>query len=893
MINLFKKYHQLFLSTIFFALFSFSVTLFAAPFAPGATLDPGCVPGSSSDCTVAPVAMGSSITSATAGSLLFAGTAGIMAQDNSNLFWDDTNNRLGVGTTAPTSKFHVLAPAASSVGETMASFGVSDDTTSLFYIGNGTSIDSSFMPMLKGVNSGTTIALAFIGQGTTDTGTTPIMTFQSRIGSGGVSATRPLFSWRNFVTPVMTMSADGKLGIGTTTPAYLLSVGANTDTSVYAGTGTGADMHITGTYTGNANVTYTITVDGGNPVFSPNTIEIKKNGVVVSVYQNWAMDNLPTATPLYLGDGLYVGFDEGADYYSDHDTGDVWTITATATGNVSVAGTYRTGANFFGSQEVDDTNLYLGKGTPFGTSSGTANTFVGISAGAANTTAYMNTLVGNGAGINVLDGYQNTFIGASAGSTITSGTSNTFLGINSGINITSGTDNLFLGRNATGASATSNAVALGSGATVTANNSIAIGLNATTATLNSIIIGAYSTATLPNQMVIGSSSNAIDNVFIGNGVTAATAGSVVINASGGSGSNKTGGNITLAGGIGTGTTGVGGVIIFSTSDFGTGLATTAQTLTEKMRVAVNGDITIASRDKGTTGATMSGPIFTIGRNSNATPAMGSINLLDSAGTARYYWADTAGKLCYLASAPLNASVCAPVGDQTSTRNTKQDITDFNDTSGALSMIVNAPLHKYRYINEVEGYGTDSPLAKYRLGFIADEVDPQFMWGSTIDQVSINGLLMASVQELNIKLQNISGLTSSSGNGSVVNQLVGAIVNLKELIVEKITTKELCLEDVCITKTELQQLLQQNNISAPVSSVPIQSSVTVSEPVAEVPATVVDTTQDEVVAPVPTDTIVEQIPDPVIIIEPTPDSAPTPVSEVVPEPAPDALLEPVL
>jgi hypothetical protein len=39
----------------------------------------------------------------TAGSVVFAGTSGVYSQDNSNLFWDDTNNNLGIGTNAPTS----------------------------------------------------------------------------------------------------------------------------------------------------------------------------------------------------------------------------------------------------------------------------------------------------------------------------------------------------------------------------------------------------------------------------------------------------------------------------------------------------------------------------------------------------------------------------------------------------------------------------------------------------------------------------------------------------------------------------------------------------------------------------------------------------------------------
>jgi Protein of unknown function (DUF2793) len=47
------------------------------------------------------MAVGGSITSATAGSVLFAGASGVLQQDNANLFWDDANNALGIGTATP------------------------------------------------------------------------------------------------------------------------------------------------------------------------------------------------------------------------------------------------------------------------------------------------------------------------------------------------------------------------------------------------------------------------------------------------------------------------------------------------------------------------------------------------------------------------------------------------------------------------------------------------------------------------------------------------------------------------------------------------------------------------------------------------------------------------
>ncbi len=55
-------------------------------------------------------ATGFTLPALTAGSVVFSdGTT--LAQDNSNFFWDDTNNRLGVGTATPGYRFHVQAAA--------------------------------------------------------------------------------------------------------------------------------------------------------------------------------------------------------------------------------------------------------------------------------------------------------------------------------------------------------------------------------------------------------------------------------------------------------------------------------------------------------------------------------------------------------------------------------------------------------------------------------------------------------------------------------------------------------------------------------------------------------------------------------------------------------------
>lgn len=44
----------------------------------------------------------------TTGSVLFVGAASVVQQDNANLFWDDTNNRLGIGTATPSTPLNVF-----------------------------------------------------------------------------------------------------------------------------------------------------------------------------------------------------------------------------------------------------------------------------------------------------------------------------------------------------------------------------------------------------------------------------------------------------------------------------------------------------------------------------------------------------------------------------------------------------------------------------------------------------------------------------------------------------------------------------------------------------------------------------------------------------------------
>lgn len=62
------------------------------------------------------VAIGDTITSATAGSVFFAGAAGVMAQDNAGFFYDDANNQLKLTASAATqTPFRIDLASAHSV----------------------------------------------------------------------------------------------------------------------------------------------------------------------------------------------------------------------------------------------------------------------------------------------------------------------------------------------------------------------------------------------------------------------------------------------------------------------------------------------------------------------------------------------------------------------------------------------------------------------------------------------------------------------------------------------------------------------------------------------------------------------------------------------------------
>lgn len=128
------------------------------------------------------------------------------------------NGNIGIGTSVPTANLEIATTSA--VGaETLFKVRVSDATQDHFRIGNATLTDQQFIPTLYGYHvSDNRSALYLTGaiESSNDTGTFPVMVFDSRL-TASVVATRPLFAWDSYGNRKMVLNADGGVGIGTTT----------------------------------------------------------------------------------------------------------------------------------------------------------------------------------------------------------------------------------------------------------------------------------------------------------------------------------------------------------------------------------------------------------------------------------------------------------------------------------------------------------------------------------------------------------------------------------------------------------------------------------------------------------------------------------------------------
>ncbi len=163
-----------------------------------------------------PTFAGLSLSGLTSGSLLFAAGGGLVSQDNSNFFWDNTNKRLGIGTNLPGDTLDIFGAGK---GLRLSYDGSNQVTLSSSPVGE-LNISSSASTTSSGVTIGNGLAkdvILVFDASTTDyhlgvDNTDGLF----KIGTGSALGTNDH----------LTVSTSGYIGIGTATPSSMLSVGA-------------------------------------------------------------------------------------------------------------------------------------------------------------------------------------------------------------------------------------------------------------------------------------------------------------------------------------------------------------------------------------------------------------------------------------------------------------------------------------------------------------------------------------------------------------------------------------------------------------------------------------------------------------------------------------------
>lgn len=289
---------------------------------------------------------------------------------------------------------------------------------------------------------------------------------------------------------------------------------------------------------------------------------------------------------------------------------------------------------------------------------------------------------------------------------------------------------------------------------------------------------------------------------------AGTGGSVTITGGNDSGSG-TPGNVTISGG-GAGAGGNGNVILAAVSGTPQGFVGIAtSTPWGQLSVHVPGGI----------------PSFVVG-SSSATHFIVAENGRVGIGTTTPF-----------ALLALNggANSDGTTWNNASSRSLKENFVEL-DSFEVLGKINNLSITRWNY-------KTQSPDTTH-IGPIAEEFYDAFAVGgptvgkSSISSIDPAGVALIGIQALSRKIEALESRSYGGGGisfSAVLNSLkdlgadiVSGLATFKDLIAETLTAKKLCLEEVCITKAELQSLLDKNGLTG--------QPAAVSESVSETPVT---------------------------------------------------------
>ncbi len=558
-------------------------------------------------------------------------------------------------------------------------------------------------------------------------------------------------------------------------------------------------------------------------------------------------------------------------------------------GNLSgVSASNANNSNFFGANSgYQATNAsssnFFGLNAGIGATNANNSNFLGYYSGGSATSSDHSNFIGYQSGQYANHANSSNFIGFGSGYQATNASSSNFLGVNSGTNANNSSYSNFFGTNSGwGASSSSYSNFMGYQAgfgASSAKNSIFIGSNAGNNATNSaysIFIGnnaglndTVSNGATNTSILIGSNTNTggyKDSVAIGNGAVNTSADQFLVSSTGTSSFKNM--RFILKTGVGAGGKFEVQDNSLSSNKF---LSLDASTDTYSF-----GDITGYNNSS------------YIKIEDSSLPSDGLITMNHSVLSVN----SSLGHTCTLDPDVSGSVTC------TSDVRLKTNINNLPDTLAQINSL--RPV-TYNWISS----GTSSDL---HTGFIAQEMQkvfPQFV--SVVD--TKNGYLgidygaltvpiVKAIQEMDIKLEPLTSLdvTQDGSLASLIKKyLENALNGIQVLFAGKVQTKELCLDDLCVTKTELQQMMNQANVQGAMLIVPpaITSTTTATTTTTDASSTTVSTSTSLFVLPViSTSTSTATTTAATVTATSTPDTSSSSTVSIVPITAPTPVIAPV-
>jgi hypothetical protein len=364
------------------------------------------------------MAIGGNITSATAGSVLFAGASGVLSQDNANLFWDDSNNRLGIGTNAPSGPLHINSDITNSTnGLTVTRTGISLADAN-FQIGNLTNNSGQYCPAYFFTSnylfSSATIG-GFIGARITNNSTSDIgLIIEARTKANSVLTQGSIVSFRSNVTDFVQIRHNGNMvlqngGTFTDSGERLQVTGDVKFGTAFKWDNTNGRLGIeTNAPEYKIDISYTSVSATGN-----NAIRVKSTDAT-STAEFRVENNLGNSSRLFKLGSSYSAYKilNGNDlgFYNSSAAGDISILNDFATGNIKFAA----GASATAHMTLHNTgNLLIGSTTNSGERlQVSGNTKI---LGAASTSASNALVVQNSSATNLISIRNDGFIEAASG----------------------------------------------------------------------------------------------------------------------------------------------------------------------------------------------------------------------------------------------------------------------------------------------------------------------------------------------------------------------------------------------------------------------------------------------------------------------------------------------